>query len=482
MARVEIQGLAKSYGAHEVLHNLSIEVGEGEFLTLLGPSGCGKTTTLRCVAGLERADGGEIRIGGTVVASAASRIFVPPNRRDIGMVFQSYALWPHMTVAGNIAYPLRMRRKRSGDIRRQGSGHPRDGGGMSAYVGSATSASFPAASSSGWRWRARWSPGRRCCCSTSRCPTSTPSSARACAGRSARARQPRAFPRSTSRTTRRRPSRCPTAWSCCAAGSCSRSARPGRSTSSRRRRSWRTSSARATSWPGPSRRCRTGAARSVIRRGRRRQARSGPSDGRSRPVTAGESALVAVRGEHLAVEPLAAGGAILACGLGHRADRRAALRRPARRGRQSTRASSASSSGCRRAGDTRRPRSGLGVGEKVERSGSTQDRSVVIKDDLAGGVVSTPSVSMLMQRKPDRMRRKGIRNPLVPGRPAGDRRRSRHGVLELTRVRHQRAPGPQHRRGHGARERERPGDLGAAEGSPSRRSTARPWRRGRPRS
>jgi iron(III) transport system ATP-binding protein len=116
MARVEIKGLTKSYGEHEVLRDLNIEVGEGEFLTLLGPSGCGKTTTLRCVAGLERADGGEIRIGGTVVASAPGRVFIPPNRRDIGMVFQSYALWPHMTVAGNVAYPLRMRRRASGNI------------------------------------------------------------------------------------------------------------------------------------------------------------------------------------------------------------------------------------------------------------------------------------------------------------------------------------------------------------------------------
>ena len=119
MAAVEIQALTKSYGEQQVLRDLTIEVGEGEFLTLLGPSGCGKTTTLRCVAGLERADGGEIRIGGTVVASGAARVFVPPNRRDIGMVFQSYALWPHMTVAANVAYPLRMRRRAGGNARRQ---------------------------------------------------------------------------------------------------------------------------------------------------------------------------------------------------------------------------------------------------------------------------------------------------------------------------------------------------------------------------
>ncbi|MGH3250099.1 MAG: ABC transporter ATP-binding protein, partial [Trebonia sp.] len=110
MVTVDVKGLCMAYGDHQVLRDLSIQVGEGEFLTLLGPSGCGKTTTLRCVAGLERPDGGSITIGGRVVASAAGRMVVPPNRRDIGMVFQSYALWPHMTVFANVAYPLKMRR------------------------------------------------------------------------------------------------------------------------------------------------------------------------------------------------------------------------------------------------------------------------------------------------------------------------------------------------------------------------------------
>jgi iron(III) transport system ATP-binding protein len=134
MAGVEIQGLIKSYGGNRVLSRLSLSVGEGEFLTLLGPSGCGKTTTLRCVAGLERADGGEIRIGGTVVASGASRVFVPPNKRDIGMVFQSYALWPHMTVAGNVAYPLRMRRSGSGGSVKQRVAEILETVGMAAYA------------------------------------------------------------------------------------------------------------------------------------------------------------------------------------------------------------------------------------------------------------------------------------------------------------------------------------------------------------
>jgi len=94
-----------------VLDEFSLRAGEGELVTLLGPSGCGKTTTLRCIAGLERAERGEIRIGERLVASAEHRVFLPANRRDIGMVFQSYALWPHMTVFGNVAYPLRVRRR-----------------------------------------------------------------------------------------------------------------------------------------------------------------------------------------------------------------------------------------------------------------------------------------------------------------------------------------------------------------------------------
>ena len=87
----------------------SLEIGRGEVFTLLGPSGCGKTTTLRLVAGLERPDAGEITLRGRVVASVPRRVFVPPNRRNLGMVFQSYAIWPHMTVFDNVAYPLSLR-------------------------------------------------------------------------------------------------------------------------------------------------------------------------------------------------------------------------------------------------------------------------------------------------------------------------------------------------------------------------------------
>ena len=111
MSAVELAGLRKSYADVTVLEDFSLRANQGELVTLLGPSGCGKTTTLRCIAGLERAERGEIRIGERVVASAERRVFLPPNRRDIGMVFQSYALWPHMTVFANVAYPLRVRRR-----------------------------------------------------------------------------------------------------------------------------------------------------------------------------------------------------------------------------------------------------------------------------------------------------------------------------------------------------------------------------------
>ena len=109
--RVIVRNLTKTYeskrGRHVALDNVSINVAAGESLVLLGPSGCGKTTLLRCVAGLERPDSGEIIVHGNVVFSSAKGIYRPPEQRRLSMVFQSYALWPHMTVGENIAYPLR---------------------------------------------------------------------------------------------------------------------------------------------------------------------------------------------------------------------------------------------------------------------------------------------------------------------------------------------------------------------------------------
>jgi iron(III) transport system ATP-binding protein len=107
---IRVEGLRKNFTANKELvaavDGIEFEVGAGEMVTLLGPSGCGKTTTLRCVAGLEKADGGRISIGNQTMVDVDAGVFVPPNRRKLGMVFQSYAIWPHMTVLENVAYAL----------------------------------------------------------------------------------------------------------------------------------------------------------------------------------------------------------------------------------------------------------------------------------------------------------------------------------------------------------------------------------------
>ena len=117
-AMLTVRNLRKVYpGAHRdgevvAVDDVSFDVEEGQFLTLLGPSGCGKTTTLRSIAGLERPQGGEITVGGRTLWSAERKVFVQPNDRAIGMVFQSYAIWPHMNVFDNVAFPLRVAKKR----------------------------------------------------------------------------------------------------------------------------------------------------------------------------------------------------------------------------------------------------------------------------------------------------------------------------------------------------------------------------------
>jgi len=110
MASVEIRDVRKTYGAVQVLHGVSVDIRDGEFVILVGPSGCGKSTLLRMLAGLESISGGEIRIGPRVVND------VPPKERDIAMVFQNYALYPHMTVAENMAFSMRLRRAKRSDI------------------------------------------------------------------------------------------------------------------------------------------------------------------------------------------------------------------------------------------------------------------------------------------------------------------------------------------------------------------------------
>jgi len=106
---LRIHNLLKTFNRVVAVNRLNLEVREGEFFTLLGSSGCGKTTTLRLVGGLEKPDGGEIHLGDRCLVSENKRLFIKPEKRDMGMVFQSYALWPHMTVFENVVYPLRLR-------------------------------------------------------------------------------------------------------------------------------------------------------------------------------------------------------------------------------------------------------------------------------------------------------------------------------------------------------------------------------------
>ncbi|MGE0652894.1 MAG: ABC transporter ATP-binding protein [Alphaproteobacteria bacterium] len=116
---MRLSGLTKTYPGNRLpaVKNLSLDVHDGEIVTLLGPSGCGKTTTLRMAAGLEVPDEGEIRFGDTVVVMSSTGLCLPPNKRDMGMVFQSYAIWPHMTVAQNVAFPLKSRKFPRNQIR-----------------------------------------------------------------------------------------------------------------------------------------------------------------------------------------------------------------------------------------------------------------------------------------------------------------------------------------------------------------------------
>ena len=116
-ALLELRGITKWFGAVKAVDELSLAVERGQTFTFLGPSGCGKTTTLRMIAGLEQPDGGEILLGGSPVTSVPRRIYTPPEKRRMGMVFQSYAIWPHMTVAENVAYPLRVRRVNRATVR-----------------------------------------------------------------------------------------------------------------------------------------------------------------------------------------------------------------------------------------------------------------------------------------------------------------------------------------------------------------------------
>ena len=176
MAVVTIRDLRKSFGPVEVLHGVSIDIAEAEFVVLVGPSGCGKSTLLRMLAGLEHVTSGEIAIGGRVVNT------LPPKERDIAMVFQNYALYPHLTVAENMAFSLTLKNAPKDQIQAKvrpaaeilGLSHLLD--------------RFPRQLSGGQRQRVAMGRAMvrdpKVFSSTSRSPTSTPSSASRCGRRS----------------------------------------------------------------------------------------------------------------------------------------------------------------------------------------------------------------------------------------------------------------------------------------------------------
>ena len=117
MEIIRIEGIAKSYGDHQVHKDLSLSIEKGECFTLLGPSGCGKTVLLRLIAGFETPDAGRISIDNTVVSDPAAGIYIPPDSRGLGVVFQDYAVWPHMSVFENVAYPLKIAKRPKDEIR-----------------------------------------------------------------------------------------------------------------------------------------------------------------------------------------------------------------------------------------------------------------------------------------------------------------------------------------------------------------------------
>ena len=119
MKQIELKQVDKYYGKNHVLKSINLDVEEGEFMTFLGPSGCGKTTTLRVIAGLEKPDGGMVVISGKEAANADTLQFLSPGKRGLNLVFQSYALWPHMTVYDNVAFVLKVQKQPKNSINEQ---------------------------------------------------------------------------------------------------------------------------------------------------------------------------------------------------------------------------------------------------------------------------------------------------------------------------------------------------------------------------
>ena len=182
MSKIELTHIDKYYGKNHVLKDLNLTIEDGDFMTLLGPSGCGKTTTLRVVSGLEKPQNGIILMDGKEIVNAAEASFAPPSKRNLNLVFQSYALWPHMTVFDNMAFGLKLRKTPKDEIKRRVEEAARVLG-IDHLLNRK-----PKALSGGQRQRVAlgraMSVSRRSSCSTNRCPTWTLSCACRCVPKS----------------------------------------------------------------------------------------------------------------------------------------------------------------------------------------------------------------------------------------------------------------------------------------------------------
>ena len=227
---LEVTDLVVSYDGTPALRGVSLAVAPGEVLALLGPSGSGKSTLLHAVAGFLVPSAGTIRLGGSDVAGG--RPAIPPERRDVAVVFQNYALWPHLSRAGHRRVSRCVDGARPGAGPRRGDGDPGAAADQLTWPTGAPRSS-PAGSSSGSAWPGRWPGGRRCTCSTSRPPTWTPT----CAPCSSRSWSPGCAtavrPPCTPPTMPRRRSGWPTASRSCTRDGSSRSAPRSRSTPAR---------------------------------------------------------------------------------------------------------------------------------------------------------------------------------------------------------------------------------------------------------
>ena len=175
MASVTLRSVYKAFGEAVISKDVNLTIEDGEFVVFVGPSGCGKSTLLRMIAGLEDITSGDLLIGEKRMNE------VPPSERGIGMVFQSYALYPHLSVADNMSFGLKLAGARKAEINQRVNQVSEVL--QLAHLLDRRPKACPAGSVSAWRSAARWWPSRTCSCSTNRCPTSTPRCGCRCASR-----------------------------------------------------------------------------------------------------------------------------------------------------------------------------------------------------------------------------------------------------------------------------------------------------------